>query len=167
MAEDLANKRFGCLPSRLFLVAAFAADRFSSPYVAAAQQNLYDGFAETAFGRQCRLHAFLWDKRLEALTDTPRRSRQSADLPRSVFGAAVTAKHFETAQRLTLRKDNSDVPRRSLLAELPVLRGRAARCGCRIRVRLLIQTSERNCSPPSKRLAQDGRGIIIVVVQGK
>lgn len=42
----------------------------------AAQQNLYDGFAETAFGRQCRLHASLWDKRLEALADTPRRSRR-------------------------------------------------------------------------------------------
>ena len=74
---DFVNKRFGGLPSRLFFVAvAFAADRFSSPYVAAAQQNLYDGFAETAFGRQCRLHASLWDKRLEALADTPRRSRR-------------------------------------------------------------------------------------------
>ena len=92
---------------------------------------------------------------LKRLPTRPDEAGGSADLPRSVFGAAVTAKHFETAQRLTLRKDNSDVPRRSLFAELPVLCGRAARCGGRIRVRLLIQTSERNCSLPSKRLAQE------------
>ena len=127
---DFVNKRFGGLPSRLFFVAvAFAADRFSSPYVAAAQQNLYDGFAETAFGRQCRLHAFLWDKRLEALADTPRRSRRKRRYASfCLWYGSLRQSILKQRSARRLRQDNYDVPRRALLAELPVLLGRAA-CG--------------------------------------
>lgn len=128
--RNFKNKRFGGLPSRLFFVAvAFAADRFSSPYVAAAQQNLYNGFAETAFGRQCRLHAFLWDKRLEALADTPRRSRRKRRFASfCLWYGSLRQSILKQRSARRLRQDNYDVPRRALFEELPVLRGRAA-CG--------------------------------------